>query len=330
VSRVLLCVRGGALELPLVAGALRDRRAEPVVLDASAFPTGVSLSLAYDRDGFAARWAAGGGIEDARGIAAVWQANVVGSDLPAMEGGTRETCVAASERAVVGLLDGLQVFQLDPYWHQQRADNKPHQLCVAQRAGLDVPRTIITNEPEAVRELARRCGPVIAKMLVQPASTGPTRDADVPVVFTTALTAEDLAQLDGLDLCPMIFQERVEDAFDVRVTIVGKRVFGAALDATERTGGLDWRRQSHAMDRVPAWTPYELPDDVADRLMRVVDHFGLGYGAADLMVRPDGRHVFLELNASGAFAFLGAGIAGSIAEAIAEVLVDPAARRVAS
>jgi hypothetical protein len=50
----------------------------------------------------------------------------------------------------------------------------------------------------------------------------------------------------------------------------------------------------------------------------------------DLIVSPDGRHVFLELNASGSFAFLGASHAEQIAAAIAEVLADPGARRVPS
>jgi len=301
VSRVLLCVRGGASELPAVAGALRERGAEPVVFDPSAFPSGAALTLAYDRGGFHGRWA--DRFVELGEVSAIWQGVVVGTALPAMQPGVRETCVSASELAVVGLLDSLQVFQLDPFWTKMRADNKPHQLRIAQRAGLVVPETIVSNDPAAVRAFAWRCGPVIAKMLVQPASTGPADD-DAPVVFTTAMTAADLEQLDGLDLCPMIFQERIENQRDVRVTVVGKRLFSVALDAVARGGDdVDWRRQSYALDRVPAWTRYELPTVVAGGVVRLVDHFGLNYAAVDLIVRPDGGHVFLELNASGSFGF---------------------------
>jgi glutathione synthase/RimK-type ligase-like ATP-grasp enzyme len=311
-----------------VVGALRDRGTEPVVLDPSAFPRGVAMTLAYDRGGFEGRWAEQR-CEPGQ-ISAIWHGVVVGVDLPAMEPGVRETCVAASELAVVGLLDSLQAFQLDPHWNKARADNKPHQLRIAQRVGLEVPATIVSNDADAVRAFARRSGPVIAKMLVQPASTGPMDD-EASVVFTTVMTSEDLEQLDGLDLCPMIFQERIENRLDVRVTIVGKRVFAAALGAAGRGGDdVDWRRQSYQLDQAPTWVPYELPSEVTGRLVALVDHFGLNYGAVDLIVRPDGRHVFLELNASGSFAFLGDDHAAPIAAAIAELLIDPQARRVAN
>jgi glutathione synthase/RimK-type ligase-like ATP-grasp enzyme len=313
-----------------VVDALNDRRVEPVVVDSSIFPGpgpgAAPVTLSYERGGFRAS----GPCEMAPDtIAAVWQNVVVGTDLPAMAPGVRETCVAASELALVGLLDSLRVFQLDPHANQARAGNKPRQLRVAQQLGLDIPDTIVTNDPEAVRAFARRSGPLIAKMLVQPAATGPELDGDAPVVFTTAMTGADLEQLDGLDLCPMIFQQQIENQLDVRVTIAGRHVFAAAIDARARGGtDLDWRRDSYAHDRPPVWSPHELPRALADHLLRLLDHFCLNFGAVDLIVRPDGSYVFLELNASGSFAFLGESHAQPIAAAIAEVLVDPAARRI--
>jgi glutathione synthase/RimK-type ligase-like ATP-grasp enzyme len=308
-----------------VVDALNDRRVEPVVVDSAAFPGAAPVTLSYQRGGFCARGPCEIALDD---IAAIWQNAVVATDLPAMAPGVRETCVAASELALVGLLDSLRVFQLDPHANQARAGNKPRQLGIAQQLGLDIPDTIVTNDPDAVRAFAGRSGPLITKMLVQPAATGPEIAGEAPVVFTTALTDADLEQLDGLDLCPMIFQQQIENQLDVRVTIVGKRVFAAAIDTPARGADLDWRRDSYARDCAPVWSPHELPRGLADRLLRLLDHFGLNFGAVDLIVRPDGSHVFLELNPSGSFAFLGESHARPIAAAIAEVLVDPAARRV--
>lgn len=306
-------------------GALRERGVEPIVLDASASQTPVPATLAYDRAGVALRWGDG----ELRDVSAVWQAAVVGSELPEMVPGVRETCIAAAERAVYGLLDGLPAFQLDPRWNQLRADSKPDQLRLAQQLGLEIPATIITGDAGAVRAFARRAGPVVAKMLVPAAATGPVRDGETEVMFTTAMTDDDLARLDGLDLCPMIFQQRIETERDVQVTIVGERVFAAASDAAARRGGEpDWRRHGFAHDLAPAWQPCELPRALIDRLVALVDRVGLNYSALDLVARRDGSHVFLELNATGSFAFLGAPQAGAIAAAIAEVLIDPGARRV--
>lgn len=329
--RVLLCARAGTPALPaadeaLIAGALRERGAEPVALDSSAFPTDVPVALSYGAAGFDARW----GGDELRDLTAVWQALAVGGGLPAMAPGERETCVEAAERFVLGLLDSLEVFQLDPHGRKARADHKPSQLRLAQRLGLEIPETIITNDADAVRAFARRVGPIIMKMLVQPQPVGPA-DGSAEVVFTTALDEAELADLHGLELCPMIFQAQVASLRDVRVTVVGRRVFAAALEARGATAdprdGLDWRRDSYAHDRAPVWAPYELPDGLGERVGAMLDHHGLCYGAADFVVRPDGRHVFLELNASGSIAFLGEAMARPIAGAIADALLDPACRR---
>ena len=266
---------------------------------------------------------------DLRDVTAIWHLLAVGARLPAMEVGERETCVTASEHVLIGLFESLDAFQLDPQSNKLRADNKPSQLRLAQRLGLEIPETIITNDAEAVRAFARRAGPIITKMLIQPGPVGPS-DGTSNVVFTTELGDDELATLGGLELCPMIFQSRVQSIRDVRVTIVGHRVLAAALEARTEGApgdGLDWRRDGYVHDRAPIWQPYELPAGLAERVGAMLDHFGLSYGAADFLVRPDGRHVFLELNASGSFGFLGDTTSRAIASAIADTLIDPTARR---
>ena len=47
-----------------------------------------------------------------------------------------------------------------------------------------------------------------------------------------------------------------------------------------------------------------LPLDVATGLRQLAARLGLSYGAADLVVTPDGRHVFLEINPAGEWFWL--------------------------
>jgi len=334
-SGVLICVHGEVVEIPAVAAALRDRwGVEPLLFDPVRFPAGCGLSAEYAPGG---ELVCAGDGREWQDIGAIWQGVVVGGErggdggLGALDDATRRTCIAASEMALLGVLDSLEVFQLDPHASAARAGSKPFQLRIAPAVGLEIPRTLIGNDPDAVRAFARRCGGLVTKMLVQPAASD--AEAGQASVFTAEVSEADLADLDGLRLCPMIFQERIEKAADVRVTVVGRQVLAAALESRAGPdpggeGDIDWRRAWHGRGERPGWAPCELPADVAAALVRMLDHLGLNIGACDLVRTPEGRHVFLELNPFGSFCFLGPACADPIAAAIADVLVDPGARRV--
>jgi len=53
----------------------------------------------------------------------------------------------------------------------------------------------------------------------------------------------------------------------------------------------------------------------------------LNYGAIDIILTPDGKHVFLELNPCGEFFWLERSPGLPISDAIADVLLDHSPRR---
>jgi glutathione synthase/RimK-type ligase-like ATP-grasp enzyme len=61
-----------------------------------------------------------------------------------------------------------------------------------------------------------------------------------------------------------------------------------------------------------------------------MDYFVLNYGAIDIIVTPEGRHVFLEVNPVGEFFWLERHPGLPIADAIADVLLGRAPRRLAA
>jgi glutathione synthase/RimK-type ligase-like ATP-grasp enzyme len=75
------------------------------------------------------------------------------------------------------------------------------------------------------------------------------------------------------------------------------------------------------------WQPYELPREVEEKVLRLMDYFVLNYGAIDFIVTPDGRHVFLEVNPVGEFFWLERCPGLPIADAIADVLLERSPRR---
>ncbi len=64
-----------------------------------------------------------------------------------------------------------------------------------------------------------------------------------------------------------------------------------------------------------------LPNDVAKRCVDLVAQCGLTYGAIDLILTPDGRYVFLELNSAGEYGWIEEMSGLPISEAIADFLM---------
>jgi glutathione synthase/RimK-type ligase-like ATP-grasp enzyme len=324
---VLIVTHSGDNEcVEMVAHALERRGARTFRFDTDRFPGEVELRLRIDGARRSLELARAEERLDLGTLEAVWHRRLsIGAAIPdTLEREVRAASVEESRRVVYGLLASLTCFALDPWPRIRLAEAKQLQLELARAVGLTLPRTLVTNDPAAVRAFYDECrGRVVTKMM---ASFAVHRDGQENVVFTNPLAPGDLEALEGLRLCPMTFQEHVEKARELRVTLVGERVFAAAIDsnALERSKN-DWRREGLAL--IDRWQPCALPAEVERKLLALMDALGLNYGAADLIETPAGEHVFLELNPAGEFFWLERENGLPISEALADVLLGLAPRR---
>lgn len=303
-----------------VAAAVERRGLRAFRLDTDLFPTDVRLTHRQEGTaGFATIHAPHGSL-DAADVAAVWMRRVFAPKLPAdVDPKFREWCerqATTGLRAILGAVRGAR-FVNDP-GRERDASSKIAQLAAAAEVGLSTPRTIVTNDPAEVRAAWRLWNGAMVTKLLSALTT--EMGAPSAAVYTSAVGEEDLADLDGLRLGPMIFQERIEKARELRVACVGEKLFAGAIDAARETdsGRVDWRRST--ADEC-AWRPGALPDDVGRRLVALARRLGLVFGAADFIVAPDGRHVFLEINPAGEWGMLERDLGLPISEAIADELV---------
>src|SRR5690606_6768334 len=198
------------------------------------------------------------------------------------------------------------------------------QLKIAASIGLSIPDTCITNDPDAARAFVSRCSAgAIVKMQ---RGFALYEDGVEQVVFTNVLDEQHLEQIDTLRYCPMQFQEKIEKEKELRVTIVGDKVFAFEIDSQKlENAKVDWRREGAEL--IDDWKPCELPVEVESKLLRLMDVYGVDYGAIDLIRNPQGLYYFLEINAAGEYFWLDRLCDGAISRQMAAVLAGKAPRR---
>ncbi|MEA3199474.1 MAG: hypothetical protein QOE90_902 [Thermoplasmata archaeon] len=205
--------------------------------------------------------------------------------------------------------DRLWVNPLDAYL---LGESKLFQLQVAARAGLATPRSLVSNERAPIEAFAKAHPEGLAvKRVSHPFPRLGEGAAHEWVLYTHRVAPEELRgeALAQAHLAPLAAQAYVEKATEVRAYVVGEAVLACEIlsQEDEQTRD-DWRRfprrEGGGLDEA-RWRcrPYALPGAVAARLRDATRAMGLRYAAADLIVTPQGEHVFLEANGMGAFGF---------------------------
>jgi glutathione synthase/RimK-type ligase-like ATP-grasp enzyme len=284
-----------AVEVALV---LEDRGHEAVLWHGSDFPTLHCASIGFQ--GSTVDWELAG--LDLDGVRppfdGVWYRRPTPPILPpTLHPADRDVARRECDEFVAGL---YLTAAPDAFWVNpppiRRAELKPVQLREAARAGLTIPHTLMSNDPERIRRfLAEHPGRTVYKPFF-PAQWD--HGDQVALLMTNEVRIEDLPSHDTLRLTPGIFQEKIEKDHELRVTIFGEHVVTARLlsQESERTS-VDWRAGAGKI-RVE---PGRLPDEIERTCLRLMGSLGIVFGCFDFIVTPEGEHVFLEVNPAGQF-----------------------------
>jgi glutathione synthase/RimK-type ligase-like ATP-grasp enzyme len=300
----------------LLLAELRRHNAPCVRWNTREFPQDSVLTYRLSNGAFGAEIISDGRRIDLETIGSIWwgwdQPNGFPGDLIGEERGFAER---EAQLALTALMTVGNFLWINHPLRERRAKSKPAQLFVARQVGFEIPQTVITNDPDEAREFIEKSSTqIVYKGLSQPRNMKPGT-----VLFTNLLTNDKLAKLDLIRLTPGIFQERVEKAYEIRITVVGTRIFGARIDSQAQAAAtLDWRRALQDVN----YEAIDLPPEIETKIHAFMDAFGLVYGAFDFIVTPDGRYVFLEVNPSGQYMWVecatGLGITSALAEALSE------------
>lgn len=260
------------------------------------YPTKIGIELTADR----ATLELDAGSLDSSAISAVWWRRSV-APVMAGEGDQLRERWTAGEALVAweGFWQSVDAHWVNRPEANARASCKPLQLREARRCGLTVPPTLITNDIRSARIFQERHDQVVGK----PLHDGPIpgREGDHHL-YTQRLARDALDRVPRLGPEPFLFQALVDKAADVRVTVVGNRIFACRIDsqATSETK-IDWRRGA-GVDL--HHEPLELDEETSRQLLSLVRHFGLRFAAVDLALNNEGGYTFFEVNPNGQWAWI--------------------------
>lgn len=193
------------------------------------------------------------------------------------------------------------------------ASHKMEQLTRASALGLNVPKSIVTNDPREAEAFIQGYPDTV---IVKPLASGfiershPSEDT---VIYTQSLAGKGNAILEGLQGCPVLFQQQIAKQIDVRVTILDGRMIAVGLRGLSKDGSqlLDIRRDN--MDGVE-YLPVQVPHDVEEKVRSLMRHYELRFGALDFAIDQNGSWYFFEINPNGQWAWLDLVGASRIAE----------------
>lgn len=190
---------------------------------------------------------------------------------------------AALEGALHSDFDGAWVSG----WRETRAaELKLVQLRAAQAAGLRVPQTLVSQDPERVRAFCEELQYEVVVKSVAGSRTTPTM---------TGRVTPDILTDDAITLSPAIYQELVPGTRHLRVCCFGDKAYAALLESDR----LDWR-YPHDFQAQPT----ELDAETASKLVRVLELLNLRMGIFDLKPQQADEAIWLEVNPQGQFLFL--------------------------
>lgn len=286
-----------------VVGHLETLGITPILLYPECFGDSLSLSLLLAEE--PAPWSCSvarpGGDLDLAAVASVWYRR---PRLPLAGIGISGAPLAFAQDEWRSALAALYALVPGALWvsrpdHLHLAANKPRQLQLARTLGLATPRTLISNDPRQILAFYLACD---QRLIAKATGTGWLPGADDSTgryVLTNRVQLQDLLDGPALALSPVTFQEEIPKAYELRVTVVGAAVHAVRIDSQmSRVSEVDWRRYDTA--NTP-YSPYDLPEALADSCRQITHELGLEYGAIDLIRTPDGRYVFLEINGNGQF-----------------------------
>ncbi|WP_438487861.1 ATP-grasp ribosomal peptide maturase [Streptomyces sp. S186] len=277
----------------LVIDELHGRGVPVVRFDSGDFPATLSVAATLTSDGLTGTLTTPSRTADLGRVRSLYYRRPSGFAFPHLDEQTARFAVTQARYGIGGVLAALPGCLYVNHPHRiGDAEFKPSGLAAAAAAGFHLPPTLITSTPDAAKSFIQRHRRVIYKPLSAPLYRD---DNGVSCTVKVAEVTTDEIH-DAVSGTAHLFQQRIDKATDIRVTVIGDRIFAVRIDSDL----LDWRTDYSRL----AYSVVAPPPGITTSLRTYLSHFRLVFGAFDFAVDREGQWWFLECNPSGQWAWL--------------------------
>jgi glutathione synthase/RimK-type ligase-like ATP-grasp enzyme len=302
---ILVC--GGLADgvTELVCSRLQDCGYPYRLLDLARFPENYRVSWRW-ADGGPEGWIAATDwrldLDEISGVYARFLGPEDRPQLPGLDPVAAAALRAEGDLGLMALLEDLECPVVNRIGGGLSNNSKPYQALVISRAGLSVPPTLVTSDPDAARAFHAEHGDVIYK------SASGIRS------IVRRLGPNQLARLDLLRDGPAQFQAFIPGR-NIRVHTVGERVFATRVESE----AVDYR-YAHLDGLTAGLEPVALPPALAAACLGLARAFDLLFAGIDLKETPEGEFFCFEVNPSPGFLYYERHTGQPISMALAELL----------
>ena len=289
IPSILMLATSIDAETDLLSTKILERGAKVIRINVEDIPSRVNITYTFGEQGSECNLVEGHMETSLDSVSAAWAPSLGrGPFSLALDGRpARELAVDGWASALGDLARSMPCLWVNHPAATQSASDGLLQIRVAAQVGLEVPRTVMTNDPTQLRALSSQCdGNVVARAVGRYGLGSRGHRAGVR---GEPLSSEELCSARDGRMRPRIYQEQIQERLILRVFVAGDRVFTSHFPID------DGREPLEAPQSVLA-TEHRLAPEVERRCRLLLQRLGLLFAAVDLALTFDGRHVFLNLD----------------------------------
>ena len=213
----------------------------------------------------------------------------------------RHLVVQETNATLWGLYGRMEALWISHPYNLRRASWKLFQLEVCRRVGMQCPPYVVSNDVRVLNDFAHSHRPVVLKP-VHELTTCFELDGKSYSIYVKRFTCDQLAGLfENRPLSPVMLQQYISKQCDVRVTVIGTKIFAVAIRAPDEGDEIiDFRPRCLELKH----EVIEFPEELRKPVLSYMGIMGLNFAAFDFALDYDAQWHFLECNPNGQWLWL--------------------------